>query len=164
MSIINEALKKTGQLIQENEAKSNPQAHAKNAHRPYLLYILIMLLGITASKFIFVMLNQKIKTTQPNPVVLTGSKEAVHLVSTSSAPAAGAQTEENKPTKDNLPAEKRNFVLNGIFYSNNDGYALINNQIVRENDTVDGATVIKITARTVDLDNQGEAVSLSTLR
>ena len=56
------------------------------------------------------------------------------------------------------------FVLNGIFFSDNDSYALINNQIVRENDYVDAAKVSSITANTVELDNAGTTITLTTPR
>ncbi|MDP2831372.1 MAG: hypothetical protein Q8O02_03905, partial [Candidatus Omnitrophota bacterium] len=61
------------------------------------------------------------------------------------------------------PAET-SFVLNGIFFSDEDGYALVNNQIVRENDYVDGAKVGLITVNTVKLDNAGQTITLSTPR
>ena len=53
-------------------------------------------------------------------------------------------------------------VLNGIFFSENQGYALINNRIVKEGDTVDGAIVDRISLDGVDLNSGGLVIKLST--
>ena len=77
-------------------------------------------------------------------------------------PAAPAATPSQLP-EEKKPAET-SFILNGIFFSDNDGYALVNNQIVRENDYVDKAKVSLITPNTVQLDNAGSTITLSTHR
>ncbi len=176
MSIINEALKKTGQFIQENEAKSKPednglpgnsqdnkpQAKISRAPKPLLVYILILLAGILLSKFIFAMLNHKPqndnlawKTQRPQ------SKEIRTIPPPTPTPTV-VPASVLPPENNKVPEPK--FILNGIFFSENNGYALVNNQIVRENDSVDGAKVIKITANTVELDSDGKLTSLSTRR
>ena len=133
----------------------NSLLHRKPGPRPFLLYILILLVGISLSSFIFNLLGHKIKTAAlpkksiiaiPQSAVLPPLPEKPSLVK-----------EEQKPPE-------AAFVLNGIFFSDNDGYALINNQIVRENESVDGAKVMKITANTVELNNQEKLITLSTRR
>lgn len=52
--------------------------------------------------------------------------------------------------------------LNGIFFSENEGYALINNQIVQEGDEVEGAYVQKISEDEVELKNNAGLVKLTT--
>ena len=63
-----------------------------------------------------------------------------------------------------LPKPEKKFILSGIFFSANGAYALVNNQIVRENDLVDGAKVGKITVNSVELNNEGKIITLSTNR
>ncbi|MDD5252366.1 MAG: hypothetical protein WC060_00185 [Candidatus Omnitrophota bacterium] len=66
------------------------------------------------------------------------------------------------PEEQNKPEKK--FILNGIFFSDNKGYAIVNNQIVKEKDSIEGVNVEKITANTVELNNEGKIVSLFTNR
>lgn len=165
MSIINEALKKTEQDLQQSGAKNNYAASAvKTTPKPFLIYTLILLLSIFLGKFIFGFLGSK-----PQNKNLSSTKQTLSLQGHSTAAVQQPITAEVLPAKQELPAEEKkpaevNFILNGIFVSDNDGYALVNNQIVRENDLVDGAKVVKITANTVELNNNGKLVSLSTGR
>lgn len=158
MSIINEALKKTGQYIRENEIKNNPSTKTISPPSPLLIYILILLAGILVSKFIFSLLSQ------PQRHNLAYNKNQ-NQPKTTQAPSASVTlpVAQEAPLENNTPT-KQNFVLNGIFFSNNDGYALVNNQIVRENDLVDSAKVVKITTNTVELDSGGKIINLSTNR
>jgi len=152
MSIINEALKKTEQRIQQN----NSLPAKLPGPKPFLLYILILLAGIYLSSFIFSLLGHKIKTAQaPKPQAAIAIQQPAVL---SPLPEQPVLAKEEKK------APEAAFVLNGIFFSDNDGYALINNQIVRENESVDGSKVKKITANTVELDSQGKLITLSTRR
>ncbi|MBU4251488.1 MAG: hypothetical protein KKC39_05990 [Candidatus Omnitrophica bacterium] len=155
MSIINEALKKTEEYLQKNSAKDNPLPSKPPGPKPYLLYILILLAGLALGNFIFNLLSYKIQATQ------TPKKNAFAVIPATNLPAPAALP--SQPAKETKPIET-SFVLNGIFFSDEDGYALVNNQIVRENDYVDGAKVGSITANTVKLDNAGQTITLSTPR
>jgi len=151
MSIINEALKKTENSILQNEAKKNASADKKIKAKPFLLYILILLIGIFLSNFIFSLLGHKAKIAQTPEKTTPQQPLALPIF----------------PPQPMLPQEEHKtppgtFVLNGIFFSNDDSYALINNQIVRENESVDGAKVVAITENTVELDNQGKSITLSS--
>ena len=156
MSIINEALKKTEQDLKKNTANDQPKPIGRARPKPYLLYILILLAGFALSNSIFGLLQHKIKTIQaPN-------KNAAAVDQIINPPPflpilPSPSPQEHKPIE-------TSFVLNGIFFSDNDGYALVNNQIVRKNDFVDGAKVSLITANSVQLDNAGETITLSTRR
>jgi len=172
MSIINEALKKTEEHLQKNSAKANPlppkPAGSKPA-KPFLLYILILLAGLLLSNFIFNLLNHQAQdnglasNSQSHKIQPTFApqKNAAAVIQTTNLPPAvvlpSPLPEENKPLE-------ASFVLNGIYFSDNDGYALVNNQIVRENDYVDGAKVVLITTHTVELDNAGQKITLATHR
>ena len=155
MSIINEALKKTEQHLQKNAAKDNPLPHKPSRPKPFLLYILILLAGLLLGNFIFISLRHKIQAIQ------TPKKNADVVIQTTNPPPLPVLP--SLPPEEQKPAET-SFVLNGIFFSDNDGYALINNQIVRENDYVDGAKVGLITTNSVELDNTGQRITLTTSR
>lgn len=163
MSIINEALKKTGQFIQENEAKNRPVAKNIHTAKPWLIYILILLAGIFLSKVIFDLISHK----STGHILITSDQNSkpqdykLELAAINSKPAL--VTAPIVPLENNTPTQP-SFVLNGIFLSDNDAYALVNNQIVRENDSVDGAKIIRITVNTVELDSNGKLTSLSTRR
>ena len=159
MSIINEALKKTEASIQRNSIKETIKPDRKLNLKSYLLYISIFVIGLFLSNFIFTSINRKIQTHQA-PKTSKGAPISEKELKTNEilptvAPAV-------LPEKQNKP--EKNFILNGIFFSDNDGYALVNNQIIRENDSVDGAKVEKITANTVELNNEGKIITLSTNR
>ncbi|MDP3042193.1 MAG: hypothetical protein Q8N62_05680 [Candidatus Omnitrophota bacterium] len=155
MSIINEALKKTEEYLQKNSAKDNPLPPKPSGPKPYILYILILLAGLALGNFIFNLLSYKIQTTQ------TSKKNANAVTPATNSPPLPALP--SQPAEETKPVET-SFVLNGIFFSDEDGYALVNNQIVREDDYVDGAKVGLITANTVKLDNAGQTITLTTAR
>lgn len=155
MSIINEALKKTDEQLKKYTPLNNSLPPKTSKFRSFLLYVLILLAGLWLGNFIFNQLSHLIQgTPAPKQDNLTPAQ-----IAPEPAPAAPI----NQPAEEIKPP-KSNFILNGIFFSNNDGYALVNNQIVRENDYVDGAKVSSITSNTVELDNAGEVITLSTRR
>ncbi len=155
MSIINEALKKTEEHLQKNTAKATPLPLKPSGPKSVLLYILILLIGFLLSNFIITLLRNKTQTIQ-TPKKNTDA--ATQIIIPPSPPILPSlPEEEHKPIEPS-------FVLNGIFFSDNDGYALVNNQIVRENDYVDGAKVGEITANSIELDNAGEKITLTTTR
>ena len=152
MSIINEALKKTEEHLQKKTAKDNPLSAKPSGSKPFLLYIVILLVGLLLGNFIFTMLKHKTQGNASPPA-------AQAKQSLASNPPSPAILPSQPPEIKTLP--EANFVLNGIFFSDNDGYALVNNQIVRENDYVDKAKVELITADSVELDNAGQRITLT---
>jgi hypothetical protein len=178
MSIINEALKKTEEYLQKNSAKDSSLPPKPARAKPFLLYTLILLAGLALGNFILNLLSHKLQSNglpssrQSHKIqsTQTPGKTALPITQTTNSPPLAALpnplSEEKKPTaqasKESL--KEGLFVLNGIFISDNDGYALVNNQIVRENEYVDGAKVGLITTNTVELDNAGQTITLSTHR
>ena len=152
MSIINEALKKTEQYIQKNAEKENLLLNSKPNVKPILLYILILLIGLFLGNTIFNLLRSKTKPIKSAEKIDLRNEKTVTPVVLLSTPILSTIPSTNKDE----------FVLNGIFFSDNDGYALVNNQIVRENDLVDGTKVSKITANTVELKQEDKIITLST--
>lgn len=155
MSIINEALKKTEEHLQKNTARVIPLPSKPVRAKPVILYLLILLAGLLLGNFVFNLLRHQIQTTQ------TIKKNVLPVVQTTVLPPAPVLPVVPIPEK--KPRDV-NFILNGIFYSDNDGYALVNNQIVRENDYVDGAKVGLITTNSVELDYAGEKIMLTSSR
>ena len=180
MSIINEALKKTEEHLQKKAAADNLIAPKPSGVKPFLLYILILLAGLLLGNFIFSLLSRKLKSNASLPVrqdLISSSQnhkpQGDGLASSSQSHQPQTAQTTNSPFAAVLPSllpegkkppSQASFILNGIFFSNNDGYALINNQIVRVNDYVDGAKVGLITANIVELDNAGQTITLSTRR
>jgi len=158
MSIINEALKKTEEHLQKKAAKEKLLPPKPFAPKPFLLYILILLIGLLLGNLIFTLLRHKL---QGNSLVSTVQNQEIQTMPTPNPPLFPVLL--SPPAEEKKPIET-NFVLNGIFFSDNGGYALINNQIVRENDFVDGAKVGLITANRVQLDNAGQTITLTTSR
>ncbi len=160
MSIINEALKKTEEHLQKNAAKDSPLPQKPSGSKPFLLYILILLAGLLLGNFIFTLLKNK---TQIHKIqtIQTPHESALPVIQATNPPSLPILP--SQPAEEKKPAEV-NFVLNGIFFSDNDGYALVNNQIIRENDYVDGAKVDLITADSVELNNAGQTITLTTRR
>ncbi len=160
MSIINEALKKTEESIQKNSLKVTAGTNKKPRIKTYLFYILILVAALFLGNIVFTIINRKVETpleSEPpakEVPILDQKPEAVQTLPAITPPPL--------PEKQDKPEKK--FILNGIFVSDNDGYALVNNRIVRENDLVDGAKVEKITTNTVELNNEGNIVTLSTNR
>ena len=169
MSIINEALKKTEENLQRNAGKDTSLPAKSAKPRTFLFYILILSAGLLLGNFIFNLLshlpqsnsvvsgsqNRKIKTAQ------IPEKNTLPFAQTINPAPSAALTEQPAEEKKPTPAS---FVLNGIFLSDKDGYALVNNQIVRENDSVDGAKVKLITASSVELENDTGTIVLTTNR
>ena len=157
MSIIYDALKKV-----ENSGKSvlknNKELPApKNKIKNYFIYILFLALGLFVAKTFFSYLNRQppqVKTAKQNQITLphNNTTKIPPLQQPQLAPAI-----ENKE----LP-EKPTFILNGVFSSGEESYALINNQIVKLGDKISGAVIKKIAPEEVLLDSDGSEIKLTT--
>jgi hypothetical protein len=151
------------------ESSDNSKKKQKQAKRIYLVYILALGVGIFLAKFALDRLTPKAKftprekevsspveipaqTQPPAPEVASLRGESLPLSSTEEANLAPQVSEEKKP----LPV----LSLSGIFYDEQQSYALINNQIVKKGDLVGGAKVVDITASNVDLEFEGEPIKL----
>jgi len=158
MSIIYDALKK----VEQSSAKSLETKVAKGSRSPsripkFLIYVLVVCFGFFIANFFFGMLpkqlsnNNLLKTKNP-PQIQNLPKETPPEVK----PSLPIETKVEK--KEELSGS---FVLNGVFFSGNEGYALINNRIVKKGDIIDGATVALIALNEVDLVKEGAIIKLS---
>ncbi|MDD5128988.1 MAG: hypothetical protein PHO40_04990 [Candidatus Omnitrophica bacterium] len=153
MSIINEALKKTEESIQKNSIQGTDGGNKKPGRKPYLFYLLIFIVGLFLSSLIFSLIKSKVeKPALAEPPVKTASISEKQI-------QIGQPLSAIKPEEQEKPEKK--FILNGIFLSDNKGYAIINSQIAKEGDSIEGVKVEKITENTVELNNEGKTISLS---
>jgi type II secretory pathway component PulC len=92
--------------------------------------------------------NKEVLTFTPEPHKVVAHPSLENVVA--AAPLA--------PKKQTPPS----LVLNGIFFSEEEGYALINNQILREGESIAGAVLKRINAEDVELEFDGSTIRLST--
>jgi hypothetical protein len=175
MSIIYDALKKVENANPAAPAEPKKDAAPKSNQRFYLIYILVACLGLFIGNSFFGFLSPTNKTLkeQIRPVTNLFSKDKDKK---KSGPAllviapTGLKSEKKAERSEGLPGLISNIkrevqpgmVLNGIFFSDNEGFALIDNQIVKVGDSVGKATVKSITVDEVELDNAGSLIKLST--
>ena len=157
MSIIYDALKK---VEEANTAGAKPEAakqekHPKPKVKSYFLYALIVCLGFFIGNLVFGFLSspppKSLSIAKKRYAAKTGTKVKPAPLPLIMPPAAEVKKEQ-----------PGSWVLNGVFFSENEGYALINNQITKEGDVVDGATVKRISLGGVELESAGSTVKLSS--
>lgn len=154
MSIIYDALKKTEKIIHFDLKPATEIKPEKPRSRIKIiaLYMLMVMSGLAIGNMVFGLLNEpakKIVKNAPAPVAVLQPKEKL----------VAKNKTENLPDAKSQP--KTPFVLNGIFFSQGQGYALVNNQIVRIGDNVDGAIVTRITVNEVELNSEGKSIKLT---
>jgi type II secretory pathway component PulC len=112
----------------------------------YLLCIVCAGLGVYAAKLLFDYLTQiqNIKDAGLKPQSVSVKAEAVPACV---PPVNDVKKEHPQAKKLARPA----LVLNGIMFSPGRSYALINNRIVKEGDTIEGVTVKQISADSVEM-------------
>ncbi|OGX43894.1 MAG: hypothetical protein A3G38_03065 [Omnitrophica WOR_2 bacterium RIFCSPLOWO2_12_FULL_51_8] len=156
MSIIYDALKKV-ECSAAAETKPRLKAKISKPRKIGLAaaYLLAAGLGVMLGNFIFSVLISPSTPARDAP-----AKQAMQEPPKAAAPLApaGLALEQAPPAK---VSGAPNLVLNGIFFSRDEGYALINNQIVKEGDEVDGATVKEINIDEVELAALGSTIKLS---
>jgi len=161
MSIIYDALKKVETSL-TGDSKTKIAKGVKSKPKIYLLCALMICLGLFIANIFYGRLSQKkpaLKTTdiagQP-----PADKKEPYLAPTlpTAALEAGVSVEAKMETqKEALPA----FTLNGVFFSGGEGYALINNRIVKKGDKIGRASVVQIFLDEVELELDGSIINLS---
>ena len=169
MSIIYDALKKVERSIHPNPTLQIQKKEHKIKSKVYLLFVLVAGLGIFVANIVFGLYT---KSLQSKNNVVVGNRPQVKLEQglVSQPPQAlpkEAPLAESSLSLSPIPADTENLtspvlVLNGVFFSENEGYALINNQVVKKGDVIGGATVTQITLGGVELEFQGSVIKVST--
>jgi len=172
MSVIYDALKKVGEQIdKETPGKSKKQNTTLKKSVFLLIYICVTIAGFTAANMLFntagwgkrpeeikQVSNKNYSIKKDNLPILTPEKTiTINNKQDIQEKEQNAEMEEAKMP----PPQPPSLVLNGLFFSGNEGYAIINNQIVREGDIIDGAQVKHISMSNVELDFQGQELNLA---
>ena len=170
MSIIYDALKKVEQSsVKDTKPQDLGNVHSKHKFKTYLLYVLVATAGLFAVNIFFVFLTHSNKISGannagPSEVSLVKAQEKLTLSKeippqNKANPPAQQAASSDPPVK---MSSKGLLILNGIFFSGDEGYALVNNHIVKEGDVVNGATVKRITVDEVEAEVDGEILKLTT--
>lgn len=158
MSIIYDALKKVEKTNPADHAKNNKWRINKNDILLYLFFIVAVCLG-------FFIANAFWGKFEKKPVIAqTKTPQAVPSlpVSPSLAPISQPEPQVAFSPRTEESHHQPGLALNGIFFSQDKGYALVNNIIVKEGDTIEGATVKRISADTVEFESYGKTFQLRT--
>jgi len=164
MSIINDALKKTAESIQQN-TNSQATENVKPAEKKknMLIYALIIVAGLFLGNLVLNMLAHRPKS---GPVAPKPQEVNTAALETKAPLEQIEQTPQTADTINTIaapePINKTDFQLSGIFFSDLEKYALLNNQILKEGEMIRGATVKTITTNSVELEKQGQTLILST--
>ncbi|MBN1913493.1 MAG: hypothetical protein JW788_03740 [Candidatus Omnitrophica bacterium] len=164
MSIIYEALKK----VENSLDKKNIGPAGKNMkNKNYFLYFAVSAVGAACVAFIFgfFVFKNKQETALDKgyvaPAAVSVIPQAPAAFVEQAAPAATIEIKEPAPKKSFTPPR---FNVNGIFFSEEKGYALINNRIVEKGDNIEGFKVISISLESIGLENEeGEQFSLKAV-
>jgi hypothetical protein len=146
MSIIHDALKKVEQA-QNVKAQHvvTPKNHSGHGRKNNFIFV------IFAVVFGLFILNFLLKYSP--------DKAVKKVVQPSLVEAKLTSFSENSALKTNSKAV--NLVLNGVFLADNEWFALINNQIVKKGQEINGAVLKNISFDEVELDSQGSILKLS---
>ena len=158
MSIIYDALQKVQKNITKETASTLQPQTSKETHpvKPksnhILIYIFVVCLGLAIGNFAYNFLAHKPKRVTSGAPALPLPKQAAVTQNLNSEETANSGAALPEPT----------LVLSGVFFEQGDGYALINNKIVRLGDEVEQAKVKEITIDGVTLDFGGKTIKLSS--
>ena len=183
MSIIYDALKKVETQVDKSDhspLQFKIHKEAKPKFYTYLIYLLVLFGGFFVAfllfKFIFPEGQLAAKKATPPVAALPlkispkiSPKPEAKLQKQETANVAPQSPQEIPPSsKDNLllPPETQArttplFVVSGVFFSKNQGYAIINEQVVKQGDVIEGATVERINADGVKLKYENTVINLS---
>lgn len=171
MSIIFDALKrvqKKSGTPQTALPSSSPGTKPGFQFRPkmILLYLLVAAFGFFIGKILYDFVLPKSKKPLLSKAAPLSMPKAENI---SQAQATGQQAAGPREKTPSAPAEeprpfkkdaKSSLVVNGIFFSKEEGYCLINNRIAKVGDTVEGATIKRINPDSVEAEIGGHTIKL----
>ncbi|HNX82108.1 MAG TPA: general secretion pathway protein GspB [Candidatus Omnitrophota bacterium] len=167
MSIIYDALKKVEAKVSLSVSHDAAEVKMKKPLNVKLLVIcgLVACVGIGIAHLIFSAvvstIPDKVEANRVLPVAGVVKQPAPITPSTQVPQASGAGTQpvvETEPPAEESPQ----LVLNGVFFSEDGGYALVNNKIISQGEEINGAKVTQITQEEVVFDFKGKEIRLST--
>lgn len=153
MSIIYDALKK----VQRSGGSAQPQQKRTEAksqnYAAYAVFFAMVCLGFLAASLLFNRLSTPARQTKTAGLPVQAPQTPPAEVQ---IPAAETETKEPAENQLNLVTLR----LNGVFFSEEEGYALINNRILKEGDTIEGAVVLRISLEGVELQRGDSIIKL----
>jgi hypothetical protein len=170
MSIIHDALKKAQKTNASSQLPSSVEQRP-SSKKFILLYAGVALLGALCAKLFFVYALPLFLKKPEKPRLASQAKREPLPIKTvapsSSLPQSNALVlpeiiKKVSQKADTSLGPESGITLNGVFFSEDEGYALINNQITQEGDVVAGAKVMKITVDEVELEIDGRLVKIYT--
>jgi hypothetical protein len=165
MSIIYDALKKVENKVGQIKAQTfavSPKKEKNFQVKIFILSLLVLGIGFVMAKMLFSFtLTTRLQRlalpsfNQPQPP----KSEVIDVVQEPLEKPIPAEPNVSKsPAIESEPPAT--LLLNGVFFSSQEGYALINNQILKEGDSVEGAKVMRITLEGVELEEAGVRTKL----
>lgn len=139
MSIIHDALRKVETSAYVQSGPVLPRR--KKSHTPLIVYILLPAVIVGAIYTLWSLLPK--------------DKRAGNIAD------AAVRTDPAKEAE-LIQGLKKRYLLNGVFFSDGTGYALINNQIVNKGDLFEGMRILLIFEDSVMLDKDGVFFLLNT--
>lgn len=166
MSIIYDALKKVEHSTNKDIVAEVNKESRGNKWATYLLYLLVACAGVFAANTIFNAFSTCALGPEPvkivKPAVLGPLKPAPVKTPTPApveTPTPAPATAVEAKIEPMIPP----LMLNGVFFSNDGNYALINNEVVKQGDSVEGIKVNKVNLDDVELETStGVKFKLST--
>lgn len=140
MSIIYEALKKTQEKL-KFAAVLDPRERLKL--KLYIIFIFIALLGCSYALTTLFYTPASLLAKKPTPSSVAAEKQPIQM-----------------PTFKSAKPESEKFALSGIVTIDSEKVALINNEMIRKGEYIEGAYVINILDNKVYLDLGGKPVVL----
>lgn len=153
MSIINDALKKTQQNL---NLKTSPLAPKQKAMGLWIIVSLITFGLIACSLIIFSLISPK-ESQKP----LLGKTKTPALNDTDSSSEEPKKEETATPREISAPPRQKTLRLTGIMQLGDELFALINDEIRKEGDSIEGKKIERITVENVQfLDENGQILLL----
>jgi len=170
MSIIHDALKKAEKTIDSNSKDEVSSGEKKFVSTPkaYLLYVLVICFGLFIGNIFFGFLTNS-KSPSANRLTPSPISKKLNTPSPLQKPPEQIQLKPSQtsslssiPSAEVKKESQTKFILNGVFFSQEEGSALINNRIVKVGDEIGGAIVKQIKLNEVELEVDGQSVKLSS--
>ena len=155
MSIIYDALKKVEESKEVQTGLKNGRSKHANL-KYYAAYFIVVVLGVAVARVIF---SFSLKAVALKPVDKSANEKTVLTSVLDPAPQPVTASAAEEPKK---IARYEKFTLNGIFYSDQDSYAIVNNQVVKAGDIINEAVVAQISENDVIMRlGDGQEIKLS---
>ncbi|MBU3958992.1 MAG: hypothetical protein KKE91_03935 [Candidatus Omnitrophica bacterium] len=155
MSIIYDALKKVEATHPNPQASPKTDKKTSPKFKIYLLYLGIICVGFLIANVSFNLLFRRAPIPSSAPGQQS-AKEVTPIIPEETKAATVISAIKKQPR-----AQEAQFVLSGVFLSDDTRYALINNRVVKEGDVIKEATVGRITADEVELQLGDAVIKLS---